>query len=145
MAKKGFTLIELLVVIAIIGIISAFSLTLLKAVGPSAGLSAAARDLASDLRYAQQLAVSDQNLYNITFAPSSNSYEIRRAGTNALIKKQVISGQLKLASIAGLPANTTAFTATGAATYTGTITLSAKNGRTIIIEIKPSGYVKIIN
>ncbi|GAI31296.1 unnamed protein product, partial [marine sediment metagenome] len=56
--KNSFTLIELLVVISIIGIIAGIFWGTMKVLSPSLKLTSVVRDLATDIRYAQQLAVT---------------------------------------------------------------------------------------
>ena len=60
MNKKSFTLTELLIVISIIAILLLIGLPLLQAYRPSLRLSGTVRDLVTDLRHAQQLAVTEQ-------------------------------------------------------------------------------------
>lgn len=141
--RHGFTLIELLIVISIMAIVAAISIPFDRSIIQNINLSAATRDLASDLRYAQQLAVTTQINYDVIIDTASNSYQIRETQTATIIKNISIKNSIYIASVTDLPANTATFNATGAALATGSIILSNPGGRLSTIEIKPSGYVKI--
>lgn len=71
--QTAFTLIELVMVIAIMGILSIIAFTKVSSISV-VKLTGAANRLASDLRYAQQLAISKQIACGIAFDPSSDSY-----------------------------------------------------------------------
>ena len=143
--KFGFSLTELLVVIAIIGIISLIGLPVYKSITPNIVLNSSVRDMASDLRYAQQLAVTEQKMYSVRFDILNNSYYVFQAESQNVIRSRVINSQVKINSITGLSSSTASFTVTGASIESGEIILANKNGKINIIEIKPSGYVKIQN
>lgn len=145
MANKGFTLIEMLVVIGIIGIVGSISFPVYQNMRPNITLNSATRDLATDMRYAQQLAVTEQLAYNVIFDIGASSYEIRNSSSNALIQEKVLPIGISFSSITGLAGNTAKFTATGAAVQPATIVLINRKSNQTTIEIKPSGYVKIGN
>ncbi len=143
--KKGFTLIEMLTVVGIIAIVAAISFPVYQNMRPNITLNSTARDLATDMRYGQQLAVTEQIAYNVLFDTVASSYEVRNSSTNALMRKKILPSGITFSSITGLTANTAKFTATGAAAQPGTIILANRKGQYSTIEIKPSGYVKISN
>ena len=142
-SEKGFTLVELLVSVGILSLIAFISVPVYQSLIFNLDLSAATRLIASDLRYAQQLAVTTQDNYQVIFTTSSQSYRIKDAVTGTTTKTALINAPVYIVAINNLPNNTVTFIATGAATSTGTIVLSNPNNRTSTIEIKPSGYVKI--
>jgi prepilin-type N-terminal cleavage/methylation domain-containing protein len=141
----GFTLIEITVVVAIIAVISAISIPIYKQLSPNIVLNATTRDIASDLRYAQQLAVTEQVNYQVVFDPISNSYQIKNSETSAILKAVALDTRVAIYAINDLTDNTVNFNVTGAATESGTILFNGQSYHVItIIEIKPSGYVKVI-
>lgn len=142
-AARGLTLAELLVAIGIIALAAAVSVPFYRVVSLNLNLNAASRDLASDLRYAQQLAVTTQINHRVVFDAAENSYSIKNSSSGETVKSRAIKDPIIISSISGLADNTVTFNATGAVTSTGSITLANPNNREAVIEIKPSGYVKI--
>lgn len=142
--KNSFTLIELLVVILVIGIITGISWGAVRALQPSLRLGSVARDLITDLRYAQQLAVSQQVDYGVRFSTATNEYQIIRHGTTTedLLKKSLPDG-IDFQEITGFSNNEVIFNPYGAVKETGTISLINTKGKTKTIEVRPSGFVKI--
>ena len=138
----GFTLIEILIVIAVIGIISAISMSVYVNMRPNLNLSSEIRDTVTDLRYAQQLAVTEQVIYAVNFNIVLNQYTITNTNSGQIIKTKNINSPISIQSVNDLTDNTVNFNVAGAAIETGTIVLT-NNELTSTIEIKPSGYVKI--
>ncbi|MFA6594439.1 MAG: GspH/FimT family pseudopilin [Candidatus Buchananbacteria bacterium] len=138
----GFSLLELVVVIALLGIITGVGLPYYQGFTVNLQLQGAARDLASDLRYAQQQAVTTQANHQVAFYISQNFYQVANASTGSLIKSRTIKSPILLESTT-LASSTAIFNATGAAISSGNIILSNSNGRHAVIDVKPSGYVQI--
>ena len=139
----GFTLIEMVMVLAIIGLIALVSLPVYQRIKPGLTLNSQARDIVSDLRYAQQLSVTEQINYSVIFDQALNKYMIVNSASGATLKSQNINPMISINSITGLTADTVTFNVTGAALESGDIILTSSNGNTKTIAIKPSGYVKI--
>ncbi|MDK2918462.1 MAG: hypothetical protein PWQ37_1195 [Candidatus Petromonas sp.] len=75
--KRGFTLIEAILVLAIISIFVLIGSIELKDVFADAKLRAAARMIANDIRYAQQLAISTKSDdVEVFFNKANNSYNV---------------------------------------------------------------------
>jgi prepilin-type N-terminal cleavage/methylation domain-containing protein len=138
----GFSLLELVVVIALLGIITGVGLPYYQSFTVSLQLQGAARDLTSDLRYAQQQAVTTQNNYQVVFDINQNLYTVENASSGLLIKSRAIKSPISLESTT-LASSTAVFNATGAAISSGNVILSNSNGRHATIDIKPSGYAQI--
>jgi prepilin-type N-terminal cleavage/methylation domain-containing protein len=141
----GFTLLEVLTVLAVLTVLLVVGLPVYRQIQPSLDLNSALRDMASDLRWAQQLAVTEQNVYRVAFNSANNYYEVINTASNEVIKHKNLSSQLRLQTIAGLTDNAVNFNATGAAIENGSVTLINSQNQTATIDIKPSGYVKIQN
>ena len=141
--NNGFSLTEILIVIAIIGLVTLISLPIYRQVKPTINLDSKTRILVSDLRYAQQLAVTEQMNYRVEFNQALSQYTIRNEATNAVIKTETVNQGIEIESINGLTDNTVIFNVTGAAIEDGSIILINDNNATSTVSIKPSGYVKI--
>lgn len=141
--KEGFTMIELLIALAVLSIVTVISLPVYRQIKPTLDLNTETRDIASDLRYAQQLSVTEQINHNVVFNSVLNSYEIINSQTSSVIKSKNINSNISISSISGLASSTATFNVTGAATEAGSIILANSNNATTTISIKPSGYVKI--
>lgn len=139
----GFTFAEIIAVIMVIAILALVSLPIYTQIRPTLNLSTETRDIVSDLRYAQQLSVTEQVNYSVSFNQAQNQYTITNTSNGQVTKNKNINPVISIESITGLTNNTVTFNVTGAALETGTITLKNTNDVTSVISIKPSGYVKI--
>ncbi len=140
MTKKGFTVLELLIAVSVIGILAIISVPIYKNIIPSFVLNSAIRETATDLRYAQQLAVTEQIIHSVIFDKITNSYSVKKGEDILLTKK--LNNNIKLSDINGFSSNTINFISTGAVIEPGNIVLTSKE-KNSTIEIKPSGYVRI--
>lgn len=143
--KKGFTLIEVLLVIGIMGIIAAAYFSASQFQQQSKALSAAVRGLITDLRYAQQLSVTDQMVHGIQIFTASDSYKMIRFSTTTVefFDKDLPAG-ITFQDVSGFTSDEVRFNAYGAVTEDGTITLVNTESSTTTIEIRPSGFVRTL-
>lgn len=81
---RGFTLMEMVMVIVLIAIVVAVAIPRFQALD-SVRLAAASRKLTADIRYVQQLAISQHVPLRIAFDKDANSYDVRFASNNSLI------------------------------------------------------------
>jgi len=80
---RGVTLIEMVMIIVILGIVALIAMP--KAVTSQAvRLEAACQKIASDLRYAQQMALAQQVRFGISFNPASEAYFVYRVNTGTV-------------------------------------------------------------
>ncbi len=73
-ANAGFTLVELLVVVVVIGIMTSVSAPTFRGYMMNQKLSAATRDLITNLRYARLRAVDERNPWVVMFQAASRQY-----------------------------------------------------------------------
>jgi prepilin-type N-terminal cleavage/methylation domain-containing protein len=79
---RGYTLVEMLIVIVIVSIVATVAIPAMSS-APAAGLKAAGRVFASDLRLAAELAVQYGTDYSIDFDVARNRYQLRHTGTGS--------------------------------------------------------------
>jgi len=144
--KKGFTLIEIMVAVGIVMILSAISWAAIVSYQPAMVLSATARDLLSDLRLAQQYAVSEQVNYGIFVSTTTMQYRLDKFATTTqtIFLKNLPSGII-FCQTTNLVNRYVEFNPYGSVVSSGLICLSNPKGQTKDIDIKPSGFVKIKN
>lgn len=140
---KGFTLIEVLIAIFFLSIIFLMSLFALSGLAPTLQLSGTARELATDLRYAQQISITEQEDYCVKIFADLKKYQVIKCDESQVIREAVLPNHVSSISSSAFSGDKVEFNPYGAAKESGTITLTGTNGRTKTIEIKASGFVKI--
>jgi len=141
--RKGFTLFEIIVVFGLIALISTVSAVYLRAYQSKSILDSSARDVLSNLRLASELASTTQIIHSVHFDLQNSNYRITNTSTpNTIIKSTTLDPSISIASTT-LTDQTAQFNILGAATVSGTITLTDKNNTQKIIDLRPSGYVEI--
>lgn len=141
--RKGFGIVELLIVSAAIGLLTVVSMPLLINYQKTTKLRSEARALATNLRYTQQLAISQQNVFNLIFIPVSGSYKIINSSTSQIIKQVALDSEVAISTTTSLTNDTVQFTPTGAAIQPGSVSLTNSRHQTSTVNIKASGYVEI--
>ena len=147
--QQGFTLIEFLIITGIFVILVGIGIPTFRSYQPDLQLSGAARNLVSDLRYAQQLAITEQVKHGIYFIPPEKKYEIRRYGAaTSTLKTISLPEEIQTLTIDEEfinNNNTVKYNPYGAVDITGIIILENTKNNTTTIEVKPSGFVRIID
>jgi Tfp pilus assembly protein FimT len=142
--QKGSMLADLLVVMGIIALLSTISIPYLRKYQPNLKLNAAARNLTTDLRYAQQLTITEQNIYQVVFDLIDNTYEIQKVDTaTTSIKLVNLDSEISIKQITDLTDNKVVFNYYGGVSQSGQIILTNINDAEATINIKPSGYVQL--
>ncbi len=144
--SQGFTLVEVLVAIGIIIIVGSVSWAGFVKYQPFLALSTASRDIATQLRLSQQLSITEQINHGIFFNTSTNEYQLKKFSTTTIIllTKNLPIG-VNFCEIIGLSGAQAVFNPYGSVAYSGSVCLSNSNGKTKVVEIKPSGFIKIQN
>lgn len=143
--KNGYTLIETLVILGVIIILLLINLPLLQQYQPVMKLKGESRELATELRYAQQLTLTEQVVHLVRFFPSEEKYQVIRAEEGQdeeIIKEVELTSPIIFQEIT-FTDNQLSFNTAGASSEAGQVTLT-NNENYNIVEVKPSGYVKII-
>jgi len=136
---------ELLIIIGIIGTLALIGIPTFRAYQPGLELSGIVRELVTDLRYAGQLAVTEQVDHGVRFFFATGQYQIIKHGAlDEIIKSKNLPQKVSFQEIAGLTNDEAVFNPYGAAKETGTITFINTKNSTITIDIRPSGFIKII-
>jgi len=144
-SDAGFTLIEILTVIFILGILCLIGVPAFKTYQPSLQLSGTVRELVTDLRYAEGLAVTEQIDHGVRFFFEEGQYQIIRYGASEeIIKSKNLPQGVSFQEITGFTNNQAVFNPYGAAREAGIITFINTKNSTTTIDIRPSGFIKII-
>lgn len=136
---------DVLVGFAIIALLATISIPYLKKYQPNLKLNSTARNLTSDLRYAQQLTVSEQVVHKVVFDLNNDNYQILRIGTSTTTVKTVaFEEEVNFQQITGLSNDQVVFNSYGGVSESGQVVLINTNNNTATINIKPSGYIELL-
>ncbi|MFA6551517.1 MAG: GspH/FimT family protein [Patescibacteria group bacterium] len=142
--QNGFSLIQLLTVIAIIAIMALISIPALRQYGPNIKLKAAARQIVSDLRYAQQLTVSQQKIHYVEIDVAGRRYTLaQESDPSNPLKTTTLPDGINFQTVTDFDSNRVVFNSYGAVSQAGQIILTNDQGNTYTINVKPSGYVQL--
>lgn len=143
---KGSMLIDLLVSLSIIALLSTIAIPYLRKYQPNLKLQATARNLTTDMRYAQQLTVTEQKVHLVNIDEVHNKYEILKIDTATTTVKSVnLDSEISFKEVTGLINNQIIFNFYGGVSQPGQVVLININNATAAINIKPSGYVQLEN
>jgi len=143
--KPGFSLIELMIIIGVIVILSLATIPAFRAYGPRLELSGTARELIGDLRYVQQLAVTEQKEYCIKFFPAEKKYQTFQCGEGTFLKEKILPTQIQTLTVEGLTDNEVRYNPYGAVKEAGNVILTNVKSQTKTVSIKPSGFVDVLD
>lgn len=139
---NAFSLIELLTTLAIICIIIGVAIPTFITIRPDIQLNASARSFVTDLRYAQQLAITEQIEYCAKFFLLEKKYQILQCDQSVVFLEKNFPSEITDISITGFSSNEARFNPYGAAKESGSIILKNSKNNTKTIEVRPSGFIK---
>jgi Tfp pilus assembly protein FimT len=143
--EEGYFLVNIMVTIAIIGLIGALSIPYIRNVQPAMELNAAQKQITSDLRFAQQSAVTQQVIYSVKFYIDSNDYDILEisSGATSTVAYKELPDDINIDQVSGSGDNEVEFNFYGGVDEPCQVILSNSRGRTGNVNIKPSGYIEM--
>lgn len=144
--QSGRLLMTVVVLCGIIALMTTIAMPYLRKYQPNLKLSADARNLASDLRLAQQLTITEQVPHLVQFDFSNDKYSILKLPNptaTSTIKTVSLDTEVAYQQINDLSDNLVRFNSYGAVSEAGNVVLVNTNSKIITIYIKPSGYVQI--
>jgi len=145
--QKGTMLVNLLVVLGIVALMTTITIPYLRRYQPNLKLTANGREIASNLRLAQQLTITEQVPHLVFFDFSNDRYSILRLpsplATSTLLTVDLDS-EVAFQQVNGLTGNMVRFNSYGAVSESGDVVLINTNSKIATINIKPSGYIQLI-
>jgi type II secretion system protein H len=144
---KGVTLIELMIVLAITAVLAGMTGFGLRTTFVHYHLDAAARQLASDLRWAHQSAVSQRTPMEVALDPPSERYHVARTGTGEVVAARELK-RVDLVGYTGLTESNCSggkvvFDEDGTTSCWTTITLETATGEKRLLSVIATGRVRI--
>lgn len=137
-------MVEVTVVLAIIGIMLAVVIPNLPAVKRRIQLNESVRELISDLRYVQQLTITEQQNYCLKIFSEEKKYQTLRCQEGVVTKEKFLPAEIISINAEGFSDNKVEFNPYGAAKESGQILFQGTGGLKII-DIKISGFVRTID
>lgn len=144
-ARRGYTLVEILMVVIIFGVLTTIAILNLGPALQHARVRGAANELATDLQYAQLLAVRERTPMLLTVDASTRSYEItdRQQDTVYRTREFGDSSDYLLDELSASPSAVELFP-NGVAGTNATFTLGI-NGFRRQVSLTRAGQIRITN
>ncbi|PIR02535.1 MAG: hypothetical protein COY73_03535 [Candidatus Nealsonbacteria bacterium CG_4_10_14_0_8_um_filter_37_14] len=146
---RGFTLAEFLIIVGIMAILVGIGFPVFKNFQPGLRLSGEVRELASDFRLAEQLAVTEQINYGIIFSTDTFPHQyqlvkyVQGQDVAEFLSKKELPEGVSFSQI-NFTSNQVIFNPYGAVKERGSIVLINSKNQTTTLEVGPAGFVKII-
>jgi prepilin-type N-terminal cleavage/methylation domain-containing protein len=141
--EKGFTTIELIIVIVIAGIMAAVAIPKMGNVS-TVDLYTTARQVKSDIRFAQQLAMSKYTNVTITFTGGTGNYAITGSGISTSPKFLPPNSRATFSAVgSGSTALAYTFNSSGVPTAGGIVAISFGGSGKQVVVSSVTGSVSI--
>lgn len=138
----GFTLIELILVIALLGITTSLTLPRFVGILEAQSLSSGAQELASELRYAQSLALAGNCRHRVEFILEQRKFNLysERDGRLTLLESKELPQGIDYEAVtfkktAGMDGPWAGFTNRGSPSSGGTVILRNRHGNTLELTV----------
>lgn len=141
--QSGTLLLNVLLSMSIAVLLTTLSIPYFRQYQSNQKLDATTRELAYDLRLAQQLTVSEQVIHYVVISTSTRNHQLFRTGSSSPIKSAPLDPMISYDSITGFTLDTVRFNAYGSVSQSGVIILKNNLNLKKTISVKPSGYVEI--
>ncbi len=143
--ESGYFLINVIVAIAIIGLMTTLSIPYIRNFQRTLKLSSAQKEITSNLRLAQQSAVTQQVVYSVKFYVDHNDYEILKLnnGETSTVKYVELPDNINIQEVSDSDDNEVEFNFYGGVDEPCQVVLSNSQDKLGKINIKPSGYVEL--
>lgn len=142
--RPGYTVGEVIGVLAVMAVIVTIAAPSFSNLKARYTLGGAAKQLATDLRYAQQRSVTEQRSHELRITTATRSYTVVRTGSpEVTVKSVTLDPAVTIGAPTGLTANRVSFNASGAPSNSGDVVLIHSGGTVTTVSVRPSGFVRV--
>lgn len=145
--ESGYFLLNILIAVSIIAFITALAFPYIRNYQPHLNLNSSKKELASELRHAQQLTITEQNVYGIELKEGSSGYKLLRIedNTTSTIEESELGEGVIINEVASSSDNVVEFNFYGGVDEACLIELKNSEEEIGRVRVKPSGYISLEN
>lgn len=138
-------MIDVLAVVGIVGIMAVSAVPYIRDFQPRLDLDSAKKQIASDLRYARQLTVTEQISHGVEFDENMESYKIIKmnSGVTSTVKYQNLAEDVGIKEVVDSSDDLVEFNFYGGVDESCEVILEHAGGDTGRVIVKPSGYIDV--
>lgn len=143
--NQGYSFLDILIVVGVMAIMITLAIPYIKNFQVNMDLYSVKKQIASDLRYAQQLTVTEQTVHGVEFKEGSGHYRVlRMEGKGKPVVKVInLSRDIHVKEVANSEDEVVEFDFYGGADEACRIVVEDGRGETGEVLVKPSGYISI--